>query len=399
MRSRARILVPLALTGLLLTACGESGSSGTGGAAASGGSASGDACAPVAGEQLVVLEDDQHLQNADNVVPAVNMAAAQANPALLPALDAVSAALTTQELVDLNAAVDLERQSAEDVAAAWVEENIDAGALQQGSGPITVGGANFTESTVLANVYADVLDAAGFDASVREVGNRELYLPALISGSEIQVFPEYLATLTETLNRQANGPNATQDKPVASGDPQETLAGAQPLVEQVGLVLGEPSEAADGGRGTERAAVEHQRLAGDPAGAVAEQVGRGLADVLGHAEPAHRVLRRPPRPPGPRTAPGEAGLHHRRRDRVDPHRRAELHGQLGGQVDQRGLAHAVGGDVLRGPQPGHRGDDSTEPPCSAIHARHASCTRPREETTLVSRILRKASRSRSTIGP
>ena len=55
MRSRARILVPLALTGLLLTACGESGSSGTGGAQASGGGASGDACAPVAGEQLVVL--------------------------------------------------------------------------------------------------------------------------------------------------------------------------------------------------------------------------------------------------------------------------------------------------------------------------------------------------------
>src|SRR3954464_13494863 len=40
-----------------------------------------------------------------------------------------------------------------------------------------------------------------------------------------------------------------------------------------------------------------------------------------------------------------------------------------------------------------------EPPCSAIHARQASCTRPRLETTLVSRILRNASRSRSTIGP
>src|SRR3712207_3398509 len=110
MRSRARILVPLALTGLLLTACGESGSSGTGGAEASGGTASGDACAPVAGDQLVVLEDDRKLQNADNVVPAVNMATAMANPALLPALDAVSAALTTEELIDLNAAVDLERQ-------------------------------------------------------------------------------------------------------------------------------------------------------------------------------------------------------------------------------------------------------------------------------------------------
>ena len=242
MRSRARILVPLAVAGVLLTACGESGSSGTGGAEASGGGASGDACAPVAGEQLVVLEDDQQLQNADNIIPAVNMATAMANPALLPALDAVSAALTTEELIELNAAVDLERQSPEDVAATWVEENVDAAGLEQGSGTVVVGGSNFTESTILANVYADVLSAAGFDASVREVGNRELYLPALISGSEIQVFPEYLSTATEFLNRQANGPDA---EPVASGDVQATVTALQPLAEQAGLVFGEPSEAAD----------------------------------------------------------------------------------------------------------------------------------------------------------
>ena len=242
MRSRARTLLPLAVAGVLLTACGESGSSGTGGTEASGGSASGEACAPVAGDQLVVLEDDQQLQNADNIVPAVNLATAQANPALLPALDAVSAALTTQELIELNAAVDLERQSAEDVAATWVQENVDTAALEQGSGPVVVGGANFTESTILANVYADVLRAAGFDASVREVGNRELYLPALISGSELQVFPEYLSTATEFLNRQVNGPDA---EPVASGDVQETVSALQPLAEQAGLVFGEPSEAAD----------------------------------------------------------------------------------------------------------------------------------------------------------
>ena len=242
MRSRARILLPLAVAGVLLTACGESGSSGTGGAEASGGSASGEACAPVAGDQLVVLEDDQQLQNADNIVPAVNLATAQANPALLPALDAVSAAMTTEELIDLNAAVDLERQSAEDVATAWVEENVDTAALEQGSGPIVVGGANFTESTVLANVYADVLTTAGFDASVREVGNRELYLPALISGSEVQVFPEYLATVTDELDEMVNGPS---DDGPATGDVQETLTALQPLAEQVGLVFGEPSEAAD----------------------------------------------------------------------------------------------------------------------------------------------------------
>ncbi|MGY1710136.1 glycine betaine ABC transporter substrate-binding protein [Geodermatophilus sp. SYSU D00758] len=241
MRRISRVIPPLALAAVLVTACGESGSSGTGGGGG-GGTASGDACAPVAGDQLVVLEDDQQLQNADNVVPAVNAATAAANPALLPALDAVSAALTTEDLIDMNAAVDLERRSAEEVAAEWVEANVDTSGLEQGSGRIVVGGANFTESTILAHVYADVLQAAGFDASVAEVGNRELYLPALQSGADIQVFPEYLATVTDFLNRQVNGADA---EGVASGDVQETVTALQPLAEQAGLVFGEPSEAAD----------------------------------------------------------------------------------------------------------------------------------------------------------
>ncbi|MGY1781024.1 glycine betaine ABC transporter substrate-binding protein [Geodermatophilus sp. SYSU D01036] len=240
---KQRALAPLLLTGLLLTAaCGESGSSGTGGSTASGSAASGDACAPVAGDQLVVLEDDQELQNADNIVPAVTSATAAANPALVPALDAVSAALTTDQLIDMNAAVDLERQSAEDVAAQWVEDSGVTEGLEQGSGPVIVGAGNFTESTILANVYAGVLRAAGFDATVREVGNRDLYLPALISGTDLQVFPEYLATVTEALNAQVNGPNPT---PIASGDAQATRDALQPLADQVGLTFGTPSEAAD----------------------------------------------------------------------------------------------------------------------------------------------------------
>ncbi|WP_222192480.1 glycine betaine ABC transporter substrate-binding protein [Modestobacter italicus] len=239
MRARARFLTPLALAAVLTTAaCGESGSSGTGGSADSGGSAAGgDACAPVAGDQLVVLEDDQQLQNADNIIPAVNAAAAAASPALLEALNSVSEVLTTDQLVEMNAAVDVQRQSAEDVAAAYVaEQGLDAG-VSGGSGPIVVGAADFTESQVLANVYADVLTAAGFSATVQTVGNRELYLPALQRG-EIQAFPEYLATVTEFIE----GDDATQ---VASGDVDETVAALTPLAEQAGLVFGEPAEAAD----------------------------------------------------------------------------------------------------------------------------------------------------------
>ncbi|MBN1091428.1 glycine/betaine ABC transporter substrate-binding protein [Blastococcus sp. TML/M2B] len=237
MRARLRIFAPLAMVVALTAACGESGSSGSDDGGSSGGSASGEACAPVEGDQLVVLEDDEELQNADNVIPAVNAAASAASPALLPALNAVSAALTTDDLVELNAAVDVERQSAEEVAQAWVEESGVTDGLEQGSGAVVVGGSNFTESTVLATIYADVLSAAGFDATVQEVGNRELYLQALESG-QIQVFPEYLSTLTEFLEDDA-------ESEIASGDVDATLAALQPLAEANGLVVGEPSEAAD----------------------------------------------------------------------------------------------------------------------------------------------------------
>ena len=238
MRARTRIIAPLALAVALTAACGNSGSSGTGGNNSDNTAAAGQTCAPVAGDQLVVLEDDKHLQNADNVIPAVNAATATSQPAVLPALNAVSAALTTKDLVNMNHAVDVDRKSAEDVAAAWVKKSGVTDGLAKGSGPIAVGGANFTESVVLANVYADVLKAAGFDASVREVGSRDLYLKALTEGTEIQAFPEYLATVTEFLD----GDDAKQ---VASGDVQKTLDALKPLAEKAGLVFGDPSDAVD----------------------------------------------------------------------------------------------------------------------------------------------------------
>ena len=238
MHARIRFIAPLIAAVALTAACGSSGSSGTGGGSKSSGNASGSACAPVPGDKLVVLEDDQHLQNADNVIPAVNAAFSQGQPALLPALNAVSAKLTTKDLVDMNAAVDVDRKSAPDVAAAWVDKAGITSGLQKGSGPVAVGGAAFTESTVLANVYADVLKAAGFDASVREVGSRELYLKALEGGTEIQAFPEYLATFTEFLD-------ADEARQVASGDVDKTLEALKPLAQTAGLAVGEPSKAVD----------------------------------------------------------------------------------------------------------------------------------------------------------
>jgi osmoprotectant transport system substrate-binding protein len=241
MRARTRIVPPLLLTAALLTACGQSGSSGSASSSSAGGAASGNACAPVAGNQLVVLQDDKHLQNADNVVPLVYAPAAQSSPPLLPALNAISAKLTTKDLITLNAAVDVDRKSATDVASSWVSQSKVTSGLQKGSGTVVVGGSNFTESTILANIYADVLNAAGFTSSVQAVGNRDLYLKALEAG-QIQAFPEYLATVTEALNAQVNGPNPT---PVASGDVQKTLTAGQQLAGQKNLTFGTPSGATD----------------------------------------------------------------------------------------------------------------------------------------------------------
>jgi osmoprotectant transport system substrate-binding protein len=70
---------------------------------------------------LVILEDDQNLQLADNLVPVVNADVAQ-DQALVDALDSLASVLTTDDLAALNAAVDQERQKPADVAQQYLQE-------------------------------------------------------------------------------------------------------------------------------------------------------------------------------------------------------------------------------------------------------------------------------------
>ncbi|MCG7287672.1 glycine/betaine ABC transporter substrate-binding protein [Cellulomonas sp. ACRRI] len=239
-----RTTLPAAAAGLLLllAACGDPGSGG-GTAETSASSSGGTVCEPVAGDQLVVLEDDKGLQNADNVIPAVNAAAAQADPGLVPLLDTVSAALDTDKLIQLNKAVDIDRRTSSEAAQQFVEdEGLAASDATAGSGKsVIIGAANFSESATLSEIYADVLRSAGYTAEVQTIGNRETYLPALQSG-QITLTPEYAATLAEFLNTSANGADA---EPVASGDPDETVAALTELGTAAGLTFGAVSEAQD----------------------------------------------------------------------------------------------------------------------------------------------------------
>lgn len=219
----------------LAAGCGQAGSSGT----KADTNVSGAGCAPVAGNKLQILTDDKHLQNSDDIVPAVNADAA--SPVLLADLNKVSAALDTPKLIQLNKQTDIDRVPSQQVAAKFAKSaNLTAG-VKRGSGSITIGAANFSENKTLADLYSIVLKAGGFSPTVRTIGNRELYEPALEKG-QIDVVPEYAATLTEFLNQADNGANAS---PVASSDIDKTMTALTKLGAKHHLKFGEPSKAAD----------------------------------------------------------------------------------------------------------------------------------------------------------
>ncbi|GGJ78989.1 hypothetical protein GCM10010123_06140 [Pilimelia anulata] len=232
-------MLALGLVGALaLAGCGAAGSSGTKAAPSAAGGAG---CAPVAGAALVILEDDKKLQTVDNVVPAISKA--KATPELVTALDAVSLALDTPKLIGLNKAVGVDRLPAERAAKDFIAASALAGSIPRnsGSGAIIVGAANFPESQVLGQLYAQALGTAGFRAAVRTIGNRELYEPALERG-EIHVVPEYVGTLAEFLNKKVNGAAAA---PVASSDLDKSVAALTGLGDRSNLRFGKPSAAAD----------------------------------------------------------------------------------------------------------------------------------------------------------
>ncbi|MFP3986535.1 ABC transporter substrate-binding protein [Streptomyces sp. E11-3] len=106
---------------------------------------------------------------------------------------------------------------------------------------LTVGSAGFTESDLLAQMYAQLLRKAGYRTELLSVANRELYEPALESG-QIDVVPEYAATFADWLNAKANGADA---QPVGSPDLNATMTALRTLAEPRGLAVLAPGRAVD----------------------------------------------------------------------------------------------------------------------------------------------------------
>ena len=110
-----------------------------------------------------------------------------------------------------------------------IEENPDHNGIA-----ITVGSKNFNEQYILGEIYAQALEAAGYDVSTDlSLGSEQIALEALESG-EISGYPEYTSTaLTSFFDA------APEDVP---SDGQEAVDQAQADFEEKGLVAYPPTE-------------------------------------------------------------------------------------------------------------------------------------------------------------
>ena len=102
-----------------------------------------------------------------------------------------------------------------------------------GGAKVVVGSANFTESQVLGELYAQAMKAKGVEVETKPgIGSREVYIKALRDNS-ISMVPEYTGNLLLYLDPQATA--TTEDE----------IMQALPDAAGPDLKLGEPSQAQD----------------------------------------------------------------------------------------------------------------------------------------------------------
>ncbi|MGO4256561.1 ABC transporter substrate-binding protein [Marmoricola sp. RAF53] len=126
-------------------------------------------------------------------------------------------------------------------AAACGSDDSNGSDAKADGGSVTIVGQKFTEADIMAELYKGLLDDAGFQASVKALGGRDLYLDPLSKG-DVQVSTDYLSSMTEALNRKANGDDAPK---VASPDATATLAELNKLTAKYGMTALQPAEAQD----------------------------------------------------------------------------------------------------------------------------------------------------------
>ncbi len=75
----------------------------------------------ISANNFVVLEDDKHLEQADNIVPLIRSDVA--NSEVVALLNSIDAKLNTPDLTAMNKSADVDKQDPADIAATWVKNH------------------------------------------------------------------------------------------------------------------------------------------------------------------------------------------------------------------------------------------------------------------------------------
>ncbi|PWN01903.1 amino acid ABC transporter substrate-binding protein [Nocardioides silvaticus] len=108
-----------------------------------------------------------------------------------------------------------------------------------GGGAVTIASQSFDEAALVTAMYEELLDDAGYEVTKKLVDTRPAYLSEF--PASVDIVPEYVAGLGDQLNTDANGEGA---EPISSSDLDATLEAMQPLLDEKGVTLLDPSEAA-----------------------------------------------------------------------------------------------------------------------------------------------------------
>ena len=110
----------------------------------------------------------------------------------------------------------------------------DGGDCSSDENAVVIGSADFPESEIIAEIYAETLRANGFDATTKPgIGSREAYVPALQDCS-IDLIPDYTGNLLLYFDKDATA--------ASSADVNAALA---PLLTEQKLAVATPSAAED----------------------------------------------------------------------------------------------------------------------------------------------------------
>jgi len=195
----------------------------------------------IAERGFVLLEDDQQLQLADNLIPVVRQEVLDESPEIAELIDPWMARLTQEELTALNKLVFVDQEDPADVVEQWLSDNgLETG--EAGAGvSVTVGSTNFYEQEILGEIFAQILEANGFTVERKfQLGAREVVFPALQSG-EIDLLAEYIATALLFVDPEAEASTdaaATAEAFNTALEPLELVAlDFAPATDQNGFVV------------------------------------------------------------------------------------------------------------------------------------------------------------------